>query len=348
MKICIDIPGSVTHGLWSPERGESRWAQNWASFLASLGHEVTCICTPGLWGACPPVPNVTLVQRPDPNKVYDIFMHAAWWEGRDIFGVKSRVYVHHHYCFEPYMAKESHIQKNHVISCAYVQSIPYFMGEWNPFAHKTFCLPIPIAAEYGKSHFEKNTLTWAAKEIFLDRHAPGNTQWYKCGKSVIEAMKEQQVKSGYNCNFLMWDHLNPKSHKAVHEYGVDKIIESINPKQIYGIMPYREVFKFIEESKMSLPVISPGGSMIESIMLGVLPLAWQGSPLDQAAKDSNWILSTGATDADIKRHIDMVLNSRDLYDSILARFQEALAGHLYSSSLKYFNMLVDWMEKNCE
>lgn len=347
MKICIDIPGSVTQGLWSPERGESRWAQNWAAFLASQGHEVTCICTPGLWGACPPVPNVTLAQRPDPNKVYDIFMHAAWWEGRDIFGVKARVYVHHHYCFESYMAKESHIQKNHVISCAYVQSLPYFIGEWNPFRDKTFCLPLPLAKEYGKSHFDKTSLTWAAKEIFLDRYFPTATSWYTCGKAVIEAMKEQQVKDGYNCNFLMWDHLDSSAHKAIRDYGIDKLIETINPKQTRGLMPSGEVIKFIDDSKMTFPVISPGGSMIESIMLGVLPLAWQGSPLDKAATECNWILSSGAKPEDIKRHIDMVLHDRALYDKILLKFQEALAGHLYENSAMYFNKLVEWMNKNC-
>ena len=87
--------------------------------------------------------------------------------------------------------------------------------------------------------------------------------------------------------------------------------------------------------------------MIESIVMGVLPLAWQGSPLDSAARSIGWMLTSASTEEQIKKHIEMALTDRGFYDSTLALFQKELEGHVYENSEKYFNAIVSWMERNC-
>jgi hypothetical protein len=345
LKICIDIPGNTSNGLWSAERGESRWAQNWASLLASQGHEITCVCTPGLWGECPPIPNVTLVTRPDTNKMYDVFMHACWWEGRDIFGVKSRVYVHHHYGFSDWLKKESFIGRNHVISYPYLQTGYNFIGDHNPWTSKTFALPIPLASKFGESHFDKKNITFSAKDVFLDRYFPSHTDWFRCGKIVIETMKKLNAEFGYKCHFLMWEQLG-SGNKYVEVYGVDKIIESIPDRMQYPSMPSRRVLDLLDVTKMSFPIISCGGSQIESAMMGILPLTWEGSPFDIPARKYDWILTDKSTEEQIVANIYRSITDRKFNDELLALYQKELEAHLYESSLSYFKRLTDWMEKN--
>ena len=345
MRICIDIPGNTSNGLWSAERGESRWAQNWAMFLASQGHEVTCVCTPGLWGTCPPIPNVTLVTRPDINKLYDVFMHACWWEGRDIFGVKARIYVHLHYGFADWLKKESVVGRNHVIAYPYVQSSRNFLGDHNPWSNKTFALPIPLAGSFGASHFDMKHITFSAKDVFLDRYYPTHTDWFRCGKIVIDTMRKLNAEFGYTCHFMMWEQLGAE-HKYVAEYGVDKIIQSIPNRMQYYSMPYQQVLDLLGITKMSFPIISCGGSQIESAMMGILPLTWEGSLFDVPARKNNWLLTDRSSEEQIVSNIYKSMTDKKFNDELIALYQKELEPHLYENSIKYFKELTDWMEKN--
>lgn len=346
MKICIDIPGNTTHGLWSPERGESRWAQNWAALLASQGHEVTCIALPGEWGSCPPVPNVSLVQHAYMvrEKVFDLYMNACWWLKRDIGGIRARAYVHTHFGFESHLADEGHVRKNHIIAYPFKYSEKNFMCDENPFKYKTFCLPVPVAKEFGKSHFDKTQLTFSQKDVFLDRQSEG---WFKCGQAVFEAMKIAQDKYGYLCNFFCGEQLMAGKSKSLSEYGINNLLDSINPKKIYFTMPYNDSQRVLSESKMALPVICAGGSTLDSAIMGVLPLAWAGGLLEERARKYDWVLGEFSTGDDIKKKIEMALSNRSLYDNLLGEFQQELSPYLYDSCLRHFDVLVDWVKKNC-
>lgn len=94
--VVIEIHGDVTHGLWSPQRGESRWAQNIAAVLGMAGETVFCTGSwhpfEDPWGVCPPVPNVHFVPWPAfAGREYDVFFDTAHWHGKPVIGRPRRV-----------------------------------------------------------------------------------------------------------------------------------------------------------------------------------------------------------------------------------------------------------------
>jgi hypothetical protein len=329
LKICIDLPGNISNGLWSSERGESRWAQNWANLLAINGHDVCCIAHPGEWGSCPPVSGVTLVSA---NRVCecDIYMNACWWLGREINDVKAKCYVHLHFGYESHLADSSHIKSNHVIAYPFLRDGRNFLTDRNPFTSKTFCLPVPMAKSFGGSHFN-NSEPW----------------WFNCGKSAITAMKEEQDKSGVSCNFFCNEQLRPGSFKSLKEYGISNLLDTIKNKTMYGQMTYDKAKEVLDRSKMTIPIIDVGGSTLDSVILGVLPLAWDGSLFEDPAKKSGWILSHRASESEIRNNISLAMSNNDMYDSLLSSFQKEAQPYLYDNCMTHFGALVDWVKNNC-
>lgn len=80
MKILINCPGSFTHGLDSPERGEGRWAQNVARLLGKAGHDVfACSGESLLQGEGRPAPGVTLIRESEAKDcgMFDMYFDSA-------------------------------------------------------------------------------------------------------------------------------------------------------------------------------------------------------------------------------------------------------------------------------
>jgi len=341
MKIVIDIPGNTNQGLESPERGESRWAQNWAKFLALEGHQITCVCGPNpSWGDTKPVPNCTLVDWHHDFIECEIFMHATWWPGRSIGKLSSKKYVHLHFGWEPQLADSSFIQENHIIAYPFKASAPNFLHKNNPFVNKTFLLPIPLAEKFGKPNFHKKELTYSAKDVFLDRQSKN---WYEVGKSTILSMTELAKIHSLKCNFMMYHQLSNQSEsKAAYEYDVVNLINNCKHKSTFGLLKLREVYQLLENSKMSFPVIDVGGSAIESVSVGTLPLTWSGGVFSDVAKEANFLLGHHADYQTIYQMVDKALSDEQLYNHLLLEYQLLLSDHLYENSRKYFQQIIDW------
>jgi len=345
LRIVFDIPGSIYEGLESPERGESRWAQNWAEFLAKEGHEVICICNPALWGQSAPIPNCTLRPWSDTSHIdCDVYVNCCWWEGKDIGDITAKTYVHLSYGFEDHLTKESMIGKNHVIAYPYVQSKKNFIHDRNIFQHKTFCLPVPLADSFREGSFDNKTLTFSAKDVFLDRHSPNEEHWFTAGHNVLKAIKEVSEKHSLNSIFLMAHELTDNKVKAVENLQLVDLLKSINNAQFFPLIKMDAIYKILDITKVLTPVISPGGSMIEGVMRGIIPLTWSGSLFDDIATRYDFLLSHDASYEAIQGNLDRLVTDREFYGYLVSEYQAALEGHLYYNSRKYFQQLVDFME----
>lgn len=345
LKVVIDIPGSVYEGLDSPERGESRWAQNWAKFLANEGHQVICICNPGHWGSVPPIKNVEL--RHWSNKAHidcDIYMNSCWWRGRDIGNVTANLYVHHSYSLEDHMKDPTFITKNHVLAYPYVQSAPNFLHEKNPFLSKTFCMPVPLINEFQPSAFHKKTITFSAKDVFLDRHAQAESHWFQVGRDTIRAIINVSNKYDLPAMFMLAHEITDSRQKAVRDLQLEKLLGTCKNIKKFGLLPMYQVYQVLKHTSVLTPVISPGGTMIEGVCAGIIPLTYGGSLFDNIALKHNFLLSHTASYDTLYNHLESLITDETRYNSILADYQASMVGHLYSSSRNYFEKLSSFRE----
>ncbi|MCK5017785.1 MAG: hypothetical protein KAS32_12040, partial [Candidatus Peribacteraceae bacterium] len=103
LKIFICCPGSWSAGLNSPERGEGRWAQNWAALLGKAGHEITA-CSAGTASNRHPTPNITLVGEHEAilDGPYDIYIDPTWWD-KKVPKVESKFYFRCYWSLAPFL-----------------------------------------------------------------------------------------------------------------------------------------------------------------------------------------------------------------------------------------------------
>jgi hypothetical protein len=107
----------------------------------------------------------------------------------------------------------------------------------------------------------------------------------------------------------------------------------------------KDVYQVLSSTKILVPVISPGGSMIEGVSRGVVPLTYEGSLFDEEARKENFLLpSITATYEDIKNNLERLITDKIFYDRVLASYQKALESHLYRNSRKYFEQLAEFSE----
>src|SRR3990167_1755709 len=164
MKICIPVAGAINDGMYSPERSESRWAQNWVKFLSEEGgHQIIAVGDPGpiSWGVCPPLKNVELICKKDLNHDVDLYIDSCWYPTKQIGNIRARGYVMVNWGWEDYKYSQPGIiydllkKPNYALGYTFLQREREMTHE-REFVGKTFLLPIPLAKEFGKSHFDCN------------------------------------------------------------------------------------------------------------------------------------------------------------------------------------------------
>jgi hypothetical protein len=347
LNVVIDIPGDINHGLESPGRGEGRWAQNWAKFLASEGHQVTCICWPHCsWGQMAPIPNCNLKGFCSSERIdCDIFMHAAWWKGRDIGNIHAKTYVHLGYGFEPHLVDPTFITKGHVVAYPYVATSSNFLHSGNPFINKTFCLPIPMMETFHTSAFGRAEMTYSAKDAFIDRVYSSASYFTRNGYFAIKAMVDLSKQYQISCNFLSGEELLNPGNRGIVDYKIIDLLGQIDKKRIFPLLTLGEVYQLLETTKVLVSVIPPGGSMMEGVAHGVVPLTFVGSIFDEEARGENFLLSSvNATYEDIRYNMERLIVDKNFYDGLVLKYQKSMESHLYASSRKFFKLLSDFSE----
>jgi hypothetical protein len=156
MKILVLCPGSWTHGLNSPERGEGRWAQNYAKLLAQYGHEV--YAASGNNSKIDSEHNVKLISESQARSYepYDVYIDSCWWD-RKVAIAKSKIYVRLHWSLEERVGKIK-LPANEYLAYPYPDSTQYFIHDQNVNVEKTFCLPTAFGDEFGNSKFHNQNL----------------------------------------------------------------------------------------------------------------------------------------------------------------------------------------------
>jgi hypothetical protein len=139
--VLINCPGGWSHGLDSPEKGEGRWAQNLAKVLARSGrYEVFASSGgPPQWGRGERVA-ATLLSEPEAAKgIYDIYIDAAWWDGKPAVGA-ARVSFHVHWWPEQYVVRRP-LPAGHFLVYVYRAHEHVFMVAANANLDRTLFLP---------------------------------------------------------------------------------------------------------------------------------------------------------------------------------------------------------------
>lgn len=147
MRVLVNCPGSWSHGLDSPERGEGRWAQNYARFLSKQPGIEVHACSGGepTWGRGDPA-NVTLLseQRASAYGPYDLYFDASWSDKKEPVA-KAKAYVHVHFGYEPRLGIP--FPDGHYLASVLRLSGVNYVGEGRGNADRTFYLPAPFCQE---------------------------------------------------------------------------------------------------------------------------------------------------------------------------------------------------------
>ena len=147
-------PGSFSHKLNSPERGEGRWAQNYARMLAQAGHEVYA-ASGGLGRQTDEHFGVKLIDQTNTSVCgpYDLYIDAAWWTGKKPAS-KARKYIALKWAPENYLYDP--FEEDFYI--AYPYSSHHFNFSRNNFPNrdKAFALPTMFGDNFPSKSINKS------------------------------------------------------------------------------------------------------------------------------------------------------------------------------------------------
>ena len=142
MKILILCPGSWSHGLNSPERGEGRWSQNYARMLAKAGHDVYAASM----NTAPDEDGVKLINEVECSKYepYDLYIDSSWWKDK-VPKAKATKYIALKWSLEDY-TREPITDSEFYLAYPYPSHREYFCKSAND--SRTFPLPTMFGTEF--------------------------------------------------------------------------------------------------------------------------------------------------------------------------------------------------------
>ncbi len=320
MKILIMCPGQFSHGLNSPERGEGRWAQNYARMLAQAGHDV--YAASGGFGrhTCTEYGVKLIGQEPTHVKKqgeFDLYFDAAWWEGRVPAGTAKK-YVALKWSPENYMYKPF-VDDFYL---AYPYSVHHFNFSRTDFPNrdKTFALPTMFGNDFCRPN-------WKADKIFL----PG-----KIGSDRGEAQYHDVL-----VDFLSKHPVEGTSMDQFRQQFGDKIDFNKEGSRWVNSMPYNEVLEAMSRCRISLPVLNPG-AIIEAVFMGVPSIFWEhGGFFNPLGDMLNITIGHNAPPERFTEVAELMMTNEKKYREIVYTMQDYFIGHTYKGAMKYFNLMCE-------
>ena len=315
MKICVMCPGSFTHGLDSPERGESRWSQNYAKMLAKIGHEVYA-ASMGL-----PIPaehyGVRLISELDVATFgpYDIYIDSSWWREKTPKG-KARKYICLKWSVETYMREED-FPDNFYFAYPY----PSHHWEFATFrnAHKSFALPTWFG-EFQKPNWDK-------EKIFLPGKIDLNRDYQRFLPAVGEFLSQHPIE-GVSRTFF--------------EQHFSGIINFNRPDSSWHeLQSYNKVIESIRRSKLSIPILNPG-CIIEAAMNGVPSIFWEhGGFFNPLGQSLSITIPHDGTPERFTEVAEMLMSNKKKYCEVVRTCQDYFSGHTYEGAMRYWEMMIE-------
>lgn len=324
LKIIVNCPGFWSHGLNSPERGEGRWAQNWAKTLAKYGHEVYAASAG--FPLKTPHYGVNIINDGHMREVgeVDLYIDAAWWEDKEQHAdFKHSIRIH--WGFEQHLKKE--IPKTQAIVFPYMSSTDKFIHDENPHKDRTFLMPIPLCDKFSEPAFDHPDF------LIPTQASPCKPLSFKNAKVVVDEVYGEYVRGGegINVHWLFWDQVKHMPHVQT--------ATTHTSTRSYTKIPYNQVRDIISSCKVSFPFNSPACA-IDSTALGVPSLTWERGSFFSDVAD-NLGLRIGKeeeTPERIKEVIKILMTDRKKYTQFVLDMQKKMEDHTEEKAMEHFNL----------
>lgn len=330
MKILFNVPGAWTHGLDSPERGESRWAQNLARLLGKTEGYSVFAASAGRpnWGNGRPAPGVTLISDRDAKKhgTFDFYFDSSWWEGKQPIAA-ARKYFHVHWSLEERL-RDPNFPKDHYIIYPYYTSTPKFINEHNPNPDRTFFLPTPFCEQLSPPAFNKKEILWPTR-------GAGETYREVNARNLINALKEVRSDlEGLKINWMFADDLKKRKLVLPKDYRGDNFL---------SISPYFKIVEAVKRCKISIPVNTPA-CVPDCSVEGVPSLVWKREGWDflcDIAEKHALLIPLNPSKEFLKGVVIKLLTDRAAYTNYALDLQHAFRYHTEPEVLKCFEHIVN-------
>lgn len=324
MKILILIPGSWSHGLDSPERGESRWAQNLARLLGKSGKYKVYASGSGdpYSGSGRPAPGVTLLKQEDADRhgPYD-FYFGSTVHSKPI--AESRFYFHVHWSLEDAHRDES-FPKNHFIVYPHYDMKDYFFSRKNPNSDRVLFMPTPFGECLDAPAFDKQGILWPTKDPILV--SPPEVT-----RKTISVIRSTELK------IYWWFAEDLERYDLINrsECSDDEFIE---------LSPYWKMLEIIDKCKLNAIVGNPS-CIPDCAVKGVPSLIWESNHVmpfvHEVAKRHDLLLPLNSDLEDVREVTSRLLNDKDTYRRFVSDLQYTFRHHTEPEVLKCFEKLVD-------
>jgi len=332
LKIFICCPGSWSAGLNSPERGEGRWAQNWAKMLGAAGHTVTA-CSAGYPPQRNAHPGVTLVGEHERivDGPYDIYIDTAWWEVK-VPKTTSRFYFRVHWGLESFLLKPG-LPENHCIIYPYESTGKInFKGDHNPYTDRTFWMPVPLRASMAEPAFNR-------KDILIPAHASPAVSNNPANAKIAVDKIYSYLEKGYDfrCHWLFGEQLRVQPYAEAARNSPPNTV-------FHSRMEYNKVVDIIDQCRLTVQLNSCSCA-VDSVVAGVPFVAWEtgGFFTEIAAECGILIGSNEETKERIEEVIDILMTNEEVYTRYVLKLQEFLYGHTEDTAIEIFNDILEKM-----
>lgn len=325
IKILFCCPGSWTHGLDSPERGEGRWAQNIARCLAEdPRYEVYAASGGGpTWGRGRPA-NVVLVREQDAHQhaPYDLYFDSAWWDGKSPIA-EARVYLSAHWGFEDRL--RAPLPANRWLVYPYRQMAETFLSLKAPNASRSLYLPVPLAAALGTPDPNRRRVICTSRN---DLTRKGGVDELRAALLRLEPLYPD-ISSTWMASMFG----NTKDRHTDH------VLTDDLP---WGV-PYNEIFTELSETGLNVPIEAPA-LVPDASVLGIPSLvheqhAWE--PIKTVGKQFGLLSTETNTEEQLVDHIHTLFANPSLYVDYTTALQDVFRDHVESRTRELFAQIVE-------
>lgn len=317
LKVLCMCPGSFTHGLDSPERGESRWSQNYAKMLALAGHDVYAAS----------------MGRPEPKEHYgvkliheidvplygpfDLYIDSSWWKDKKP-KASAKKYIILKWSLEEY-TRELPLADNHYLAYPYPSHCWEFTKGVN--AKKTFALPTMFGTGFPKPNWDKT-------HVFL----PGKIDVNRAYKQYIPAVKSFLSK---------YPIIGTSKPFFQQEFGDDFPFDN-KLSQWWDKVPFNYVMNALNtQCKLSVPILNPG-AIIEAAFCGVPSIFWShGGFYNPLSEMLDLAIGHNAEPKQFTEIAELLMNDRKRYIEATLIIQQYFTPHLQNQAIKYFDLMVE-------
>lgn len=334
MKMHIHCPGSMTDGLDSPSRGESRWTQNLAKLLSKDGHQI--VVTGGgipKWGSTKPIKNVLLApEGATPGFLeqfgpFDLNIDSSWWEAK-LPMVNAKKHLLLKWSLEDY-TRNKLLPKDIFLCYPLNVRSSQFFEDVCVNKDKTFFLPLPFGPKFHEPNFNEKGLLWTCKDMEREKYLRDNATL------VVEDVLYPLLGKEKDF-YVIWLMLG-----LLKRCGLDVKVRPQKDIPVNDLVPYYEIRNLLGKCKLVVAVNVPG-SVHDAAMLGVPTLEWErGGFYNYIARKHNVLIENGASAERINEVVNKYMYDEKFYADYVKDIQYELRYNTDDYSLSCFYNIME-------